>query len=138
MSNPTLVGTTVFTSLVYGLFIVGFWDSTEELSALVLVAAGVLAFFCVQPFLLSLADWRFAIKEEAEALLHTSLKLSRVLKALMAILLIIMVFRLNFCSSTLLPILVHCRISRCGWALLQKRYLWRSALCCWEYTRVWI
>ena len=96
MSSPILVGTTVYTSLVFGLFIVGFWDSTEELSALVLVASSVLAFFCIQPFLLSLPDWRFAVKEEAEALLHTSLTLSRFLKALMAILLTLIVLTVEF------------------------------------------
>jgi hypothetical protein len=60
-----LIGIACFTIFCYSLFIATFWDSEESSQALVLVAGGIISYFCVNPYLLSLVDWRNAQNEEA-------------------------------------------------------------------------
>eukprot|EP00522_Entomoneis_paludosa_P002878 CAMPEP_0172468606 /NCGR_PEP_ID=MMETSP1065-20121228/61671_1 /TAXON_ID=265537 /ORGANISM="Amphiprora paludosa, Strain CCMP125" /LENGTH=487 /DNA_ID=CAMNT_0013226029 /DNA_START=17 /DNA_END=1480 /DNA_ORIENTATION=+ len=79
-ANSALVGVTMFSIFSFGLFIASFWDSSEDQAALVLVAGGIIAYFCVNPYLLSLVDWRNAMDEEAEALMHSSRSMNRGLK----------------------------------------------------------
>jgi hypothetical protein len=71
-NNSALVGIAVFTIFSFLLILVAFWDSDEKSPALILVGAGIIAYFCINPYLLSLVDWRNAMQEEAEALVHSS------------------------------------------------------------------
>merc|ERR1712194_703570 len=52
------------------LFLMSFWDSKKGQEALVLVGLQIVAFFAINPFLISLADWRNTVTEEADALMH--------------------------------------------------------------------
>jgi len=87
-SNGSLLGIGIFTTFSFSLFIATFWDSQEESQALVLVAGGIIAFFCINPYLLSLVEWRNAMSEEAEALVHASKGVNKTLKTLLTILLV--------------------------------------------------
>jgi hypothetical protein len=73
------------------MFLVSFWDSTPESAALVLVAGGIIAYFCLNPYLLSLPDWRIYMSEEAEALLHASKSMNKALKSVLTLILIVTV-----------------------------------------------
>jgi len=90
-SNAALLGVFIFSLVTHILFIVTFWDSDSDLAALVLVAGGIIAYFCVQPYLLSLVGWRNAMEEEAEALMHSSKGLNRSLKSLLTVLIVFLV-----------------------------------------------
>jgi ABC-type lipoprotein export system ATPase subunit len=105
-SNQALVGIAVFTIFSYSLFLATFWDSDENNAALVVIAGSIVAYFCVNPYLLSLVDWRNAMSEEAEALLHSSKGLNKILKSLVTLALIFVISLLewgciNACSSGL-------------------------------------
>merc|ERR1712226_1495685 len=67
-NNSALMGIAMFSIICFALFVATFWDSSTDQAALVLVAGGIIAYFCVNPYLLSLVDWRNAMEEEAEAL----------------------------------------------------------------------
>ena len=88
-SNQALLGIAVFSVFCFGLFVVAFWDSNQDQAPLVLVAGGLIAYFCVNPYLLSLVEWRNAMDEEAEALMHSSRSMNRALKTLVTIVIIL-------------------------------------------------
>lgn len=90
-SNQALVGLFIFSLFCHALFIASFWDSSEDQAALVLVAGGIIAYFCVNPYLLALVEWRNAMEEEAEALLHSSRGLNRALKSALTVALIFII-----------------------------------------------
>jgi hypothetical protein len=90
-SNGALVGVAAFTIVAFGLFLVSFWDTDPDNAALAIVAASIIAFFCLNPYLLALADWRNFVSEEAEALLHASKSMNKALKTLLTLSLIIVV-----------------------------------------------
>jgi len=46
------------------MIILSFWDSREGSEALVLVGVQIVAFFCINPYLIALADWRTYMTEE--------------------------------------------------------------------------
>jgi hypothetical protein len=87
-SNGALVGVAAFTVFAFSFFLVSFWDSSPDVAALIIVAASLIAFFCLNPYLLALADWRNFVSEEAEALLHASKSLNKALKTLLTLSLI--------------------------------------------------
>ena len=94
--NGGLMGVAAFTLFAFGLFLPTFWDSSEDSAALVLVAGGIIAFFCLNPYLLSLADWRNFMSEESEALLHASKSMNKALKSILTLLLIVAVSVVQF------------------------------------------
>jgi hypothetical protein len=69
-NNGALLGVGGFTTFVFALFLASFWNSSQDNSGLIVVAASMISFFCVNPYLLALLDWRHYISEEAEALLR--------------------------------------------------------------------
>lgn len=83
-SNQALVGIAFFSIFCHALFVLAFWDSSQDSASLVLVAGGIIAYFCVNPYLLSLVEWRNMMEEEAEALMHSSKNMNRALKSLLA------------------------------------------------------
>jgi hypothetical protein len=90
-NNGAIAGVAAFTIFAYSLFLLTFWNSGREFGALVIVAASIIAYFCVNPYLLALADWRTYMREEAEALLHMSVGLNNALKSLLTFALIVVV-----------------------------------------------
>lgn len=96
VKNGSLMGIAIFTTFANALFLATFWDSDEEFAALVLVAGGIIAYFCVNPYLLSLVDWRNFMQEEAEALMHSSKAMNKALKSLLTVSLIVMIALIEY------------------------------------------
>jgi hypothetical protein len=91
-SNQALVGIAVFTVVSYCLFLATFWNSDAESNAASVVIAGsIVAYFCINPYLLSLVDWRNAMSEESEALLHSSKGMNKILKSFLTLALIFVI-----------------------------------------------
>jgi hypothetical protein len=90
-NNGALLGVAAFTIFAFGMYLVCFWDSNPDLAALVIVAGSIIAFFCLNPYLLALADWRNFVSEEAEALLHASKSMNKALKGLLTLSVIVIV-----------------------------------------------
>lgn len=89
--NGSLMGVAAFTVFAFSFFIATFWDSSPDSGPLVIVAASIIAFFCLNPYLLSLVDWRNFMTEESEALLHSSKTTNKILKSLLTLVLILIV-----------------------------------------------
>jgi hypothetical protein len=90
-NNGALFGVAAFTVFAFGLFLASFWDSSSTQGALIIVAASIIAFFCLNPYLLALVDWRNFMSEEAEALLHSSKTTNKALKSMLTLTLILIV-----------------------------------------------
>lgn len=90
-NNGAILGVAAFTVVAYGLFLASFWDSTESQGGLIIVAASMIAFFCLNPYLLALVDWRTFMSEEAEALLHSSKRTNKTMKTFLTLTLITIV-----------------------------------------------
>jgi len=86
-SNKALMTIGVSTLIFFSLFIATYWDSQPGTEALVWIGGGILTYFAIQPYILSLTDWRNINKEEADALLHSSVNQNKFLKLMLAILL---------------------------------------------------
>ena len=95
-SNGALMGIAGFTTFSYCLFLASFWDSSEDSAVLVLVAGGIISFFCVNPYLLSLVEWRNSMREEAEALVHASKGMNKLLKLCLTLSIIFIISAIEF------------------------------------------
>lgn len=89
--SEDVMGVVWFTLFCAGLFLLTFWDSEpgNGTEALILVAQQIIAYFCINPYLLSLVDWRNYMKEESEALVHNSSQLNLQLKTTICFVLMI-------------------------------------------------
>ncbi|CAB9525677.1 expressed unknown protein [Seminavis robusta] len=96
LSSKAVLGVACFTIFFFALFLVSFWDSQTSSYVLILIAGDIIAFFSVNPYLLSLVDWRNAVTEEAEALVHSSKAMNKLLKTILCALLIFVVCSLEF------------------------------------------
>merc|ERR1712153_176556 len=67
-----------------------FWDSKKGQEALVLVGLQIV------PFLISLADWRNTVTEEADALMHASVQTMMHLKSVVTLILLIVINVITF------------------------------------------
>lgn len=90
-NNAALMQIAIFNTFCFALFLATFWNSARESAPLVLVAGGIIAFFGVNPALLSLVEWRNAVNEEAEALMHGSKGTNRFLKTVLMISIILFI-----------------------------------------------
>jgi hypothetical protein len=95
-SNAALLQIAVFNIFCFLLFLATFWDSSAESAPLVLVAGGIIAFFGINPALLSLVEWRVAMLEEAEALMHASAETNRALKTLLMVTIVTIISLVEF------------------------------------------
>jgi ABC-type lipoprotein export system ATPase subunit len=95
-NSQALMGIFVFTMFTFLLFLLTFWDSQDASAALVLIGAGIIAYFAINPYLLSLVDWRNYMGEEAEALLHSSKGMNKLLKTLLTMSLVFMISFLEY------------------------------------------
>ena len=89
--NQALMGVIAFTVVSFAIFLATFWDSDPDNGPLVIVAGSIIAFFALNPYLLSLVDWRNFMSEEAEALLHASKGMNKALKSIVTLALILVV-----------------------------------------------
>ena len=88
VSNTNLRQIFVFAIFAFCFYIATFWNSDATSAPLVLIAGGIVAFFSLQPFLLSQVEWRNSMLEETEALVHSSPQLNRLLKLFLTLALI--------------------------------------------------
>jgi len=95
-NSASLFGVAAFTCFSFFLFLLTFWNSNENSGALVLVAGNIIVFFAINPYLLSLVDWRNYMTEEAEALLHSSKGMNKTMKSLLTMFLILILSFIEF------------------------------------------
>jgi hypothetical protein len=96
VNNRDLMGVAVFSVLAFSFFLATFWGSNPDAAATLMVAALMIAYMCVNPYLLSLPDWRVHMREEAEVLLHCSRNVNNVLKSVLTLLLTVAVSLLQW------------------------------------------
>ncbi|KAJ1459245.1 hypothetical protein M885DRAFT_460113 [Pelagophyceae sp. CCMP2097] len=94
--SAALMGIFVFTTVAFGLFTLSFFGTHKGQESLVMVAAQIIAYFCVNPYLLALTDWRNFVTEESEALMHSSLQTNKFNKVLLTLALILIIAALEF------------------------------------------
>ena len=80
-----------FTAFAMGLFLATFWNSKEGSEPLVMVAIQIISYFCINPYLAALVDWRNYMREEADALLHSSVGANKALKASLTLTLVLLI-----------------------------------------------
>jgi len=56
-----------------------------------MVAVQIIAFFCLNPYLIALPDWRNMMIEESEALMHSSMQMNKAFKAGLTLILLIVI-----------------------------------------------
>ena len=91
VNNGALLGVAAFTVFAFSLFLASFWDSNSDRGGLIIVAASIIAYFCLNPYLLALVDWRNFMSEEAEALLHSSKTMNKAMKCILTLILLLSV-----------------------------------------------
>lgn len=89
--NGGIPGVAGFAVFSFGLFLMTFWNSNGGSEPLVLIAAGIVSFFTANPYFLQLTDWRIYMKEEAEALLHSSKTMNKILKLSLTMTLLVII-----------------------------------------------
>lgn len=85
-----------FTVFVMLLFLVSYWDSKPGSESLIIVAIQIISYFCINPYLLALADWRNYMMEETEALLHTSPGAYKALKVALTLVVLVCISSVAF------------------------------------------
>lgn len=90
-NNGGLIGIAAFTVVVFSLFLATFWNSKPNQAALIYVASSMVAYFALNPYLLTLTDWRNYMTEEAEALVHASKDANKMLKSMLVLTLFLVV-----------------------------------------------
>jgi energy-coupling factor transporter ATP-binding protein EcfA2 len=96
LSNKGLLGLAIFSICSLSMSIAALWNSDQSNAPLVLVAGGLISYSSVYHYLLSFVEWRNAVKEEAEALVHGSIHLSKTLKTLLALVIITVISLMQF------------------------------------------
>jgi len=96
LTSPHVGGSAGFTVFAMTLFLLSYWDSKPGSEALVLVALQIISFFAINPFLISLADWRNTMIEEADALMHCSVQANLALKSCVTLLLLVLINVVSF------------------------------------------
>jgi ABC-type lipoprotein export system ATPase subunit len=94
--NGGILAVVGFAVCAFGMFLLMFWDSKPGMEPLVLVAAGLISFFSLNPYFLQLGDWRVFMIEEAEALLHSSKGTNKALKSCLTLALLLLVTCVQF------------------------------------------
>lgn len=94
--NGGILNVAIFAVFAFSLFTLMFWDSAPGSEALVLIAAGIISFFTANPYFLQLCDWRVFMEEEAEALLHSSKSMNKMLKTSLTLVLLLIISSIQF------------------------------------------
>lgn len=96
VKNVGLMSIVIFTTIVYSLFLATFWNSSPDQGSLIIVAASLIAIFCVNSYYLGLTEWRTCMVEESEALLHSSKLTNTNLKTSLGLFIILVVSLLEW------------------------------------------
>jgi energy-coupling factor transporter ATP-binding protein EcfA2 len=96
LSNKGLLGLAIFSVCFFSMSIAALWNSDQSNAPLVLVAGGLISYSSVYHYLLSFVEWRNIVGEEVDALVHGSKHMSKTLKTLLAILIIIVLSLMQF------------------------------------------
>jgi energy-coupling factor transporter ATP-binding protein EcfA2 len=75
----------------YALFLLTFWGSKVESGALMIFASAEISVLSINSFLFTLVGWRDCVREEAEALLHSSVASNTSLKCAVSMALLVFV-----------------------------------------------
>jgi hypothetical protein len=111
--NSGILDVVVYATSLFGLFLLTFWNSRPGLEALVLIAAGSLAFFTANPYFLQLMDWRIHLVEEAEALMHSSIATNKLLKTILTLFLLLMITIIQFgCQEAVFGVMTRAEFTR--------------------------
>jgi hypothetical protein len=94
--NGGIPSVALFAVFMYGLFLLTFWGSKPGSEEFILIAAEIISYHIVHPYVLQLVDWRVYMVEEAEALVHSSKYISKILKAILMLIIIFIVAGIQF------------------------------------------
>lgn len=86
----------VFSVFSFGLFLLTFWNSEPDSAILIILASFFMVFFILNPYILTVVDWRNYVIEEADALLHSSKTMNKALKLGMTILLTVVISSIQY------------------------------------------
>jgi hypothetical protein len=95
-TSRSLLYIVAYTIFMYSLFLVSFWSSPSSSAALILIAGDYISFYSIYTYLLHLVDWRNAVTEEAEALIHPSKAMNNILKTCLCTILILFATSLEY------------------------------------------
>jgi hypothetical protein len=95
-NNGLMRNVLILSVLCYGLLLMSFYNTEIESSALVVIASASVAFFVLNPTFFTLPEWRNTMLEEAEALIHSSKRLNKVLKVTVSYAMIVFVSILEY------------------------------------------
>ena len=102
-NNNGLLGVAAFTLFSFTLFLPTFWNSASDQAPLVFVATSWISFLCINPYLITLVDWRNFMSEEADALLHSSKASNKALKCVLTLFLFLLLSFMEFgCSNAVI------------------------------------
>jgi hypothetical protein len=95
------------------MFLLTFWNSKPGLEALVLIAAGNIAFFTANPYFLQLVDWQIHMVKEAEALMHSSMAMNKLLKRILTLFLLLIITIIQFgCQEVVFGVILRAEFTR--------------------------
>jgi hypothetical protein len=94
--NGGIPSLAIYALLMYGLFLLTFWSSQPGSEAFILIAAEMISFYVVHQYVLQLVAWRVYMVEEAEALMHCSKNMNKLLKAILMLLVMFVVACIQF------------------------------------------
>jgi len=95
-ANAGLGGVAGFTVFAMSMFVLSYWDSKPGSEALVIVALQIIAYFCINPYLLQLVDWKNYMTEEAEALMHASVGMNKAMKSTLTLIILLVITCIAF------------------------------------------
>jgi len=79
----------------------------------VLIAAGNLAFYTANPYFLQLVEWQIHMVEEAEALMHSSMAMNKLLKMSLMLFLLLMITIIQFgCQEAVFGVMTRAEFTR--------------------------
>ena len=96
LTSPQVGASLGFTFFLSVLFLVSYWGSKPGSEALVLVAIQTISGFALNPYLIALVDWRNITIEEADALMHSSVRTNFALKSCVSLLLLVVINVVSF------------------------------------------
>ena len=96
LANAALLGIAFFVIFLFAMVLLTFWNSETQSASLILIAGEILAYFGLNPYLLSAVDWRNSIKEEAEALMHASVATNLFLRTCLTLFFGFLIWNLEF------------------------------------------
>ena len=88
-----VMGFTIFAMIM---LVLSYWDTQPGSEGLALVGVQIIAFFCINPYLIALSDWRNFMTEESEALMHASVNVNKALKTVLTLFVLLCIATVSF------------------------------------------